>query len=273
MDARSILVLLAERFGAEAALQHAAIAAQALPDAAITALHVRVDPLTTIIPTEEVMPEGTERAMLREAAEEGATIRVIFDAWAGQRPRGLPASWEDLVGTEEDQIKQHAASAALLVMAAPAAKTRGHALLAFHTALFDVQKPLLAVPVTHRAARVARILVGWKDSDVSRRAIEAAAPWLRRAETVEVVRVGEADQGELAAAEQLLADIGVRATARAVAQDGLSNGRRLLAEAASMNADWLVMGAYRHNRFVESLVGGVTRTVLREARLPLFLLH
>ena len=34
-EARSILVVLAERLGAEAALQHAAIAAQGLPDAVI----------------------------------------------------------------------------------------------------------------------------------------------------------------------------------------------------------------------------------------------
>ena len=49
--------------------------------------------------------------------------------------------------------------------------------------------------------------------------------------------------------------------------------RVLLAEAAAMKADWLVMGAYRHNRIVEWALGGVTRTVLREARLPLFLVH
>lgn len=158
-------------------------------------------------------------------------------------------------------------------MAAPAERTRGHALQAFHTALFDVRKPLLAVPVAHQATQGDRVMVGWKDSDASRRAIGAAAPWLRRATTVEVVRVGEADPGELAAAGRLLADLGVRATARAVAEDGLSDGGRLLAEAAAMQADWLVMGAWRHNRLVEWMLGGVTSIVLREARLPLFLVH
>jgi nucleotide-binding universal stress UspA family protein len=35
-----------------------------------------------------------------------------------------------------------------------------------------------------------------------------------------------------------------------------------------MKAGWLVMGAYRHNCTVEWALGGVTSTVLREARLP-----
>jgi len=271
-EARSILVVLAERLGAEAALQHAAIAAQGLPDAVITTLHIRVDPRTTIMPTEEVMSERTEREMSQEAAAEGAAIRVIFDTWAGQLP-SLVTNWEDLVGTEAGQVQQHADAAVLLVMAAPAEQTRGYALQAFHTALFDVRKPLLAVPATHQAAKIDRILVGWQDNETTRRAIEAAAPWLRQAATVDVVRVGEADPGELAAAGQFLMDIGVRAPARAVAENGLSDGERLLAEAAAMKADWLVMGAYRHNRIVEWALGGVTRTVLREARLPLFLVH
>ena len=268
----SILVVLAERFGAEVALQHAAVAAEALPGAVITALHVQVDPRSTIMPTEEMMSEQTEREMSQEAAAEGAAIRAIFDAWAGQIPNSL-TNWEDLVGTEAEQVKQHAARSALLVIAAPAQQTRGYALQAFHTALFDVRKPLLAVPAAHRAAKIDRILVGWQNNEATRRAIEAAASWLRQAATVEVVRVGEAESGELAAAGQFLTDIGVQAPARALAEDGLSDVERLLAEAAAMKADWLVMGAYRHNRIVEWALGGVTRTVLHEARLPLFLMH
>lgn len=269
----SILVVLAERPGAEAALQHAAIAAQALPNATITALHVRVDPRSTIMPTEEVMSERTEREMTEAAAAEGAAIRVIFNAWAKGLPSSRAAKWEDAVGTEAGQIKQHGEDAALLVMAAPTEQTRGHALQAFHTVLFDVRKPFLAVPATRQAAPAARILVGWKDSEVCRRVMEAAAPWLRHAETVEVLRVGEADSGEIAAAERLLADLGVQGTVRAAAEDGLSDGERLLAEAATMRADWLVMGAYRHNRVIEWMLGGVTRTVLTNAKLPLFLIH
>jgi nucleotide-binding universal stress UspA family protein len=273
MNAGLVLVILAERLGAEAALRHAAAAAAALPEPTVRALHVRVEPLSTILPTEDMMTRQQEDALRHEAAAEGAALHLVYEAWAKLLSAGIAADWEDLAGTEATQIRRHAADAALLVMAAPTAATCGHALQAFHTALFDVHRPLLAVPPGHQAAPVQRILIGWKEGEVSRRAVKAASPWLRHATEVQTVRVGEADEGELAAADQLLASLGVHATARAIAEDGLTDGERLLAEAQAVRADWLVMGAYRRNQLIEWVLGGITRTVLHQAHLPVFMLH
>ncbi len=52
-DGNLTLAVLAEKVGAEAVLRHAARAAKALSGAHITAVHVRVDPISTIMPTEE----------------------------------------------------------------------------------------------------------------------------------------------------------------------------------------------------------------------------
>ena len=40
-----------------------------------------------------------------------------------------------------------------------------------------------------------------------------------------------------------------------------------------VDADGLVMGAYRHNEWVEWALGGTTRFVLAHARVPLLLAH
>ena len=65
-----------------------------------------------------------------------------------------------------------------------------------------------------------------------------------------------------------LATHGVEAVVASVA----SAGRRIevvFADyAASCGADLIVMGAYGHARMHELVFGGVTRHVLREARLP-----
>lgn len=273
MDAGLILAILAERTGADATLSHAAAAAMALSEPTVCALHIRVDPLSTIMPTEEILSKEQEETLLREGEAEGAAIKLVYEAWVKKLPADLVADWEDLTGTEAAQIGQHAKEAALLVMAVPTAATRGHALQAFHAALFDVHRPLLAVPPNHQAAPIQRILIGWKESEVSRRAIEAALPWLRQAADVQVVRVGEADDGELASADQFLASLGVRATTRTVAENGMADGERLLEVAQAVQADWLVMGAYRHNRLVEWVFGGITRTVLDQAQLPVFMKH
>ena len=48
-------------------------------------------------------------------------------------------------------------------------------------------------------------------------------------------------------------------------------GHLLLAQAAAFHADLLVMGAYGHSTLHEWLFGGVTRTVLYEAGLPVLM--
>ena len=50
-------------------------------------------------------------------------------------------------------------------------------------------------------------------------------------------------------------------------------GERLLSLAADVSADMLVMGAYGHSRIRESLLGGVTRTVLEEMTIPVLMAH
>jgi nucleotide-binding universal stress UspA family protein len=47
----------------------------------------------------------------------------------------------------------------------------------------------------------------------------------------------------------------------------------LLDEAKALGADLLVMGAYAHRRFFEALLGGVTRSILHAADLPLLMQH
>jgi nucleotide-binding universal stress UspA family protein len=129
-----------------------------------------------------------------------------------------------------------------------------------------------------------RILVAWDASREASRALASALPLLRLADTVELV-VCEADStGELARDVRMadplpyLAHHGVQATLRqhAVAGSRFSRdvvGAALLTVAAAGRFDLLVMGAYAHSRLRETLLGGVTRTVLAHATLPVLLEH
>jgi nucleotide-binding universal stress UspA family protein len=158
------------------------------------------------------------------------------------------------------------------VIAAPRSESRGHARQAFHAALFETRRPVLAISSRVKAGPVRRIVVGWQNNDFSRRVLLEAAPWLDVAAEVHAVHVGE-DAEELESAEKLLADLGISAKTRLAPEDGLSRGERLLSEAKALGADWLVMGAYRHSHLREWILGGVTKTVLETAPMPLFLLH
>ena len=48
---------------------------------------------------------------------------------------------------------------------------------------------------------------------------------------------------------------------------------RLLSEAEAVNADSLVMGAFRFGQIYEWVFGGVTYEVLNRTRLPVFMMH
>ncbi len=50
-------------------------------------------------------------------------------------------------------------------------------------------------------------------------------------------------------------------------------GEALLAESYSGNADLLVMGAFTQSRLRQIILGGVTRRVLAEAKLPVLMAH
>jgi nucleotide-binding universal stress UspA family protein len=52
-----------------------------------------------------------------------------------------------------------------------------------------------------------------------------------------------------------------------------SVGDILLRMAGDADAGLLVMGAYGHSRLSEFILGGVTRTVLRDTKCPVFISH
>jgi len=68
-----------------------------------------------------------------------------------------------------------------------------------------------------------------------------------------------------------LARHGAHVEVRRLSSGGEDVGRVLLSQAATFGADLIVMGAYGHSHLNEWIFGGVTRTVLHEAGLPVLM--
>jgi nucleotide-binding universal stress UspA family protein len=146
-------------------------------------------------------------------------------------------------------------------------------------------KPVLIVPHAEagwRAAPPRRILIGWDGGKQAGRAVSAALPLLRRAEAIHIA-VFDAAADAAAPDAQQGAEL-----ARYLARHGIAPsvqwreaapprpgalGTALLARARALDCDLLVIGAYGHSRFRESILGGVSRTVLREMTLPVLMAH
>jgi nucleotide-binding universal stress UspA family protein len=70
-----------------------------------------------------------------------------------------------------------------------------------------------------------------------------------------------------------LARHGVAVEVRQAVAPELADGDVILNTAAETQADLLVVGAYGHSRLREMVLGGVTRTLLRQMTAPVLMAH
>jgi nucleotide-binding universal stress UspA family protein len=117
------------------------------------------------------------------------------------------------------------------------------------------------------------VLVAWKESRESARALSAAMPLLGHARSVHMAVDSETTDGHRALLQRLLQRHGVEARFHPLSGSGSQAGEALLSMAAGVGAGLLVMGCYGHSRGHELILGGVTRTVLHSTTLPVMMVH
>jgi nucleotide-binding universal stress UspA family protein len=140
-----------------------------------------------------------------------------------------------------------------------------------HHVVLSAGGPVLMLPRSGLGQRIGgRVLVAWNGSREAARAVKDALPFLVAAEAVVVAGAGVQAATGLDAAVALLKRHGAPATAKQI-EPAAGPGATLLGSAESERADLLVMGAYGHSRLRELVLGGATREVLRDARIPVLL--
>jgi nucleotide-binding universal stress UspA family protein len=176
------------------------------------------------------------------------------------------------------EVGVHAYYADLVVIARPesASQTAGPPGLA-ESLVLSSGRPIIVFPPRGTVSKVRRILVAWNAKRESIRAVADALPLLAKAEAVEVLVVdhqrhptghGQEPGADIA---RHLARHGAQVEVRRLSSGGKDLGSLLLSQAAGFGADLLVMGAYGHSHLREWMFGGVTRTVLYEAGLPVLM--
>jgi nucleotide-binding universal stress UspA family protein len=136
-------------------------------------------------------------------------------------------------------------------------------------------KPALIVPrVTSGIAHFDTVMVAWKESRESARAVTAALPLLRAASAVHVVMEDATQQGQTGPLQRFFERHGVRAVrCESLSSPPATAGDVMLSRAADLGADLMVMGCYGHSRTREVVLGGATRTVLQTMTLPVLMAH
>jgi len=142
-------------------------------------------------------------------------------------------------------------------------------------------RPVLIVPHAAAPAPFAanQILVAWDASMEATHAVGGALPLLRRAARVDLVVFNPDPHGEQAHGAQPGADIALYLARHGIAVDVVQEhteadiGAALLAKAAALSSELIVMGGYGHSRLREIVLGGTTRTVLDAAAVPVLMAH
>jgi nucleotide-binding universal stress UspA family protein len=188
------------------------------------------------------------------------------------RGRTVDLDWRALKGYADlAQCISRQARTADLVVTAVAQGDMFDATRALSTGalVMQVGRPVLLVPLEHAPTKLDRVLIGWKDSRETRRAIADALPLMRHAEVTIVEVVGE---GHMDAARHHLDDVvawlmqhGVAARAFPVASSG-DDAADLRRVADNEHCDVIVAGAYGHSRMREWILGGVTKDLLMSPR-------
>ncbi|MBX9759932.1 MAG: universal stress protein, partial [Beijerinckiaceae bacterium] len=144
--------------------------------------------------------------------------------------------------------------------------------------VFGSGRPCLLLPQHWNAESflLDRPLIAWDASRAATRALADALPLLLRAKDVFVVAVAAentAPASTLRDVERWLADHGVRANSALVDGMGRSAAMAIGEHAREVRANMLVMGAFGHSRLRDFILGGVTRSVLAEPKIPILFSH
>jgi nucleotide-binding universal stress UspA family protein len=147
-------------------------------------------------------------------------------------------------------------------------------------AILAAGRPVLLIPYAGSFPTFGdHAVIAWSATKESTRAVTDALPLLKRAKRVTVI-VGDASPGAGGHGESPGADIalflarhGLKVEVSQERTAGIDVGSLLLSRISDLGADLLVMGAYGHSRLRELVLGGVTRTILREMTVPVLMSH
>lgn len=267
MTIRNILVPTAERPECALALDKACALALKL-GANVTGCHITPHP----------------QAMTSSDKAKAKSARALFEKSAGNhnltlvdRPRGghePSAHWIEMPGTPEHMMPIVGRAADLIMVSRPhAAKSRmAHAFLA--ESVLSTGRPVLVVPQRRQFRMTGHMAVAWDRSSEAALAVKLALPLMQLADDVTFFEVaGDLQHGPTA--RDMVGYLrwhGLKARAKILKGGGVPE-HQLITAINDSNTHLVVMGAYSHSRLREVIFGGVTRFMLYEARLPVFVVH
>jgi nucleotide-binding universal stress UspA family protein len=231
--------------------------------------------------TAAMLPDSVVENRLQETGKAQAGAENRFRA--GVAAEQLTAvSWSAPAGPAIDAAILHMCYADIAVVGQPLPEDADAAFASdlLYGMLMDAGRPLLIVPHYGDYPVVGQnVLIAWKESRESTRAVCDALPLLKRAAKVGVMVIASPKDDSNAGAQPgaaiagYLARHGITAKIYPEMAEDIDVGEVLLSRAADRSADLIVMGAYSRGRLAERVLGGVTRLMLQSMTVPVLMSH
>ena len=219
------------------------------------------------------MPVDSHLLELGQAQVAADLVRTesVFRQAAGQRS---DIEWRSQTGTPLTFAAEQARAADFLIVSRRGSQDSFDTLMGIDPAdlVFAVGRPILVIPPGKDYFFSRHVLVAWKDTRESRRAVMDSLPLLKCAEEVEVLTVDDAEAGVNDVCSFLLRH-GIESTPLFRNSGSRSAAEEILRIAGGEGSDLIVSGAYGHARMREWIFGGVTWELLRESSVPCLMSH
>jgi len=241
----------------------------------LTGVYV-IQPL--IMPVYAEIPIGAEvLADANQALEERADeAKTLFEGITGNS--GVITEWRAIEGSLNRVLNEQARYTDIVIAGQhnPNDSETIEVSLVDHLAI-EAGRPVLVVPYVGAYPTIGNhVLIAWKAHRESARAVNDSLPILIGAKQVDVLCVNSDDsEGDVPGADICLhlARHGINAQAHKITAKDIDIGDVLLSRAVDIGADLVVMGAYGHSRLRETVLGGVTRHLLKHMTIPVFMSH
>jgi nucleotide-binding universal stress UspA family protein len=205
------------------------------------------------------------QALLAKVAEEAK--RTGLDATTD----AITSSAALLAGTAAVEARYYDVTLCGWQAANPTAGTMAEAVI------FGSGRPTILLPERGPVRKLDNVAIAWDGSRVAARAVADAHHLLSRASRITVLTVtDEKPLGEQDAAERLaqgLRSRGLTVQAMPFSAEDYPIDVSLQERALEIGADLMVMGAFGHTRVRDFVLGGATRGILTDLRLPILLSH
>jgi nucleotide-binding universal stress UspA family protein len=214
-------------------------------------------------------------------AEQQEMAEILADIGTTFRARAVRiknVEWRGALDDTNRLVAREARAADLVILGRRA--DQGDLYYAFDpgVTILRAGRPVLLVPDDVDALEARRVVVAWKDSRESRRAVQDALPLLRDASEVMIVEVCE--YGMELQGQKSVEDVAgylrrhkVTVGAMAYLHTEQSVAGEILRFAKDEGADLIVAGGYGRSRLGEWMFGGVTRDLLADSPMCCLFSH